>query len=751
MKTMHAPSSFSVSTFRFGLSGLAGAFLLGLLEWIDTNIKLTPVLHSLAERLVFTTYFSMNLLGGAVIGVIAGVAFELSSRLVSPHKTTMPATGSARLLRKLVSGFAVCALASLLLNQQPYVFAYATALLREAEKFSSLTSFVLAYEMPLSYAVVIGLLIGCLSIAIATRASRTWKPWLGLMWILGLIAAIGIFYYVDSRVEVQLYEPSLHQSMFLANVTLSMALAATLWQRFRPLLSQWPSPKARVQRALVFAASLGIIAAIVFTFLWFDKNQNLKTQVFYRTTQAKQYFRLARWVLDFDRDGYSPFLGGGDADDHDAAISPGAGVIVGDEIDNNCIGGDLTPEALANWNAARGGLQVASNPDARRLNLIYIFIDALRSDRLGTYGYARNTSPNLDRLAARSAVFENAYTPSPFTYAALPKFMQSSYWDGHYETWTEVLARNGYKTFLFPSRISFHLERHIKGSSHVYDGAGLRLPEVVDRMVDVIQKAGQDAPFCAYLYVPDPHMPYVKHAEFDFGTSLSDLYDGEIAFTDAALGRLFDWLEKSGRISDTIVVLMADHAESLGERAVYKHSTQLYDEQAQIPMIFYVPGLAPRRVSDYVSSIDLGTTILNSVGIQPPREYIGVSLLPLMRGEPFAHPPVFGEQVYTHDARFVPPEKYTHPASKKFMVITQDGFKLIYNRDYYSFELYNLRDDPGELNNLYDQMPEKARRLRKLVGQFVDITIVSRPPDAEETWIEPPAKRLKRGRKGLDY
>ena len=67
------------------------------------------------------------------------------------------------------------------------------------------------------------------------------------------------------------------------------------------------------------------------------------------------------------------------------------------------------------------------------------------------------------------------------------------------------------------------------------------------------------------------------------------------------------------------------------------------------------------------------------------------------------------------------------------MVVTQDGYKLIYNRDYYTFELFNLKSDPGEVQNLYDQMPEKANELKALLGRFVDIVIVSRPWDADES------------------
>ncbi|HST20568.1 MAG TPA: hypothetical protein VLR90_05600, partial [Blastocatellia bacterium] len=84
-----------------------------------------------------------------------------------------------------------------------------------------------------------------------------------------------------------------------------------------------------------------------------------------------------------------------------------------------------------------------------------------------------------------------------------------------------------------------------------------------------------------------------------------------------------------------------------------------------------------------------------------------------------------------------------HPPSKKYMVITQDGYKLIYNRDYYNFELYNLREDPREERNLYNRMPDKAEEMKRMIGRFVDIVTVSRPPDAEDMWV-PPSSKIRR-------
>src|SRR4029079_7224266 len=147
-------------------------------------------------------------------------------------------------------------------------------------------------------------------------------------------------------------------------------------------------------------------------------------------------------------------------------------------------------------------------------------------------------------------------------------------------------------------------------------------------------------------------------------------------------------------MKDTMIVIMSDHGESLGERGVYLHATQLYNEQARVPLIVYMPGFTPRRIPAYVTTVDLGSTILDLAGINRPESYIGVSLSPLMRGEPFVHPPIYGEQTGEEISQYVRFDQQIHPETKKYMVITPDGFKLIYNRDFSTFELYDLGNDP---------------------------------------------------------
>jgi arylsulfatase A-like enzyme len=139
----------------------------------------------------------------------------------------------------------------------------------------------------------------------------------------------------------------------------------------------------------------------------------------------------------------------------------------------------------------------------------------------------------------------------------------------------------------------------------------------------------------------------------------------------------------------------------------------------------------------------LGPTILHTIGLDYPQECAGVSLLPLMKGEAFTHPPVYAEQTYRYQSFFVRPDQSVSPDTKKYAVITQDGYKLIYNRNAYSFELFNLKADPREERNLFNYEPQRAEAMKKLLGRYVDMISVSRPWDADESqyvWGQPEFK-----------
>ncbi len=728
-QSVQEPERVLASLWNYALVGVAAALLLGLVELIDLNVRLSPVFQSFTERATFCSYFSLNITGGLVVGLFVGLFIRTASLLKTAAERAIARAHKVRPAHKLVAGAGVSAIAAFLLNQQPQIHGHVIEIIREAEKFESLTAPLLNHERSASYLLLMAVVVGCSVLWTATRRLSSFGTIIRVAGVASLVVFIACAYYVDSRFETPLYETSLHRSMFLVCMALSMSLIVAIFSRRPRGRSALASTQRKAAGVLV---AIVLIASVAFTFVNFDKDQNLKTQLFYRTTQARQYFKLAQWALDFDRDGYSSFIGGGDCDDRRADINPGRGEIVGDGVDHNCIGGVLTQQGIADWKLEHSSLHQPPDASSKRLNVIYVFIDALRADHLSAYGYARKTSPNLDKLAARSALFENAFTPAPNTFEALPKFTQGTYWDAHLEGWPEIMARNGYNALLFPRRIST-LRRHVKGMTIIDPAKDGTFEGSINLAIDVLGSVPKDRPFCAYLYSTDTHRPYRPHEEFHYGSSITDLYDGEISYLDFHLGRLFDWMEKSGRMDDTIVVIMADHGESLGERGVFKHSTLLYNEQARVPMIIYSPGLPARSIKDYVSTIDLGPTMLNAVGLDYPKECAGVSLVPLMRGEPFTHPPVYGEQTTQEVSPFVRPDQYVSPEQKKYMIITQDGFKLIYNRDHYSLELFDLKTDPSEVRNLYDRMPEKAAELRNRLGRFIDVVTVSRPWDADES------------------
>lgn len=718
---------YAGSLYGYSLTGGSALLLLTLVEMIDVNSRGSVPFESLAERFRLLSYGGLNVLTGLLIGMLIGLLVIAASLLTKGAARVVTAADRPRMRHRLLIALNIWALLAFALNQEPHVNRYIIGVLREGEKIDSVRNTLLNHERAYAYAVVLAIVFGCWAVLRLTRAIGHRDRAMRITWRVSLAVLIAVAYYVDSRIEVQLYEDSLHLSAYLFSLTVTMALVGSFNVDSRSVFSPTRNKQWRVMGAI------GAVVALSSSFTVFDfgRNQSLKVLVFYHTTQTKESAKVAWWMLDRDGDGYPALMGGGDADDSRSDINPSQIEIIGDGVDNNCIGGDLSAEDVEEWKRTERRVSGASLSAPRRFNVVYIFIDALRADHLGTYGYSRDVSPKIDRLAARSTVFDNAFTPAPNTFEALPKFMQSSYWDGHFETWTETLARNGYNALLFPRRIST-LRRHVKGMTEAYQGTQGRLDYTIDRAIEILSAAPATQPFCAYLYASDPHRPYREHQDFNFGSQLADRYDGEIAYADSQFGRLFEWMESSGRMSDTAVVIMADHGESLGERGIFKHSSQLYNEQTHVPMIIYLPGAKPRRVPDYVSTIDLGTTILDIAGLEPSSGSIGVSLLPFMNGESVDHPPVYGEQTNKQESPYVRPERNVHIETKKYMVITQSGFKLIYDRNISTFELYDLKNDPAESHNLFDRMPERAAELKRLLGRYIDVVTASRPFDADE-------------------
>jgi tetratricopeptide (TPR) repeat protein len=160
-------------------------------------------------------------------------------------------------------------------------------------------------------------------------------------------------------------------------------------------------------------------------------------------------------------------------------------------------------------------------------------------------------------------------------------------------------------------------------------------------------------PFFVWIHLYDPHAPYDPPAPFD--TRFKELYDGEIAYADASLGKLFTYLRQRGLYEHTLIVMMSDHGESLGAHGEAMHGIFLYDETIHVPLLFKLPGqlLSGRRVTSRVRLVDVAPTLLSMLSLPLPPTFQGESLVPLMKGEKKTSPsdlPAYAETDYPHRA-----------------------------------------------------------------------------------------------------
>jgi arylsulfatase A-like enzyme len=294
------------------------------------------------------------------------------------------------------------------------------------------------------------------------------------------------------------------------------------------------------------------------------------------------------------------------------------------------------------------------------VNVVFILVDALRADRLGAYGYSRETSPHLDALAERGVRFENVESQSSWT-----KTSMASLWTARYPRRTgvsrgyhalpqgatvpaEILHRAGFQTaavvrndwvhgiFGFDQGFDLYLRptepRPIAASHH---NPGSERDEVTD--IDVTDLAvaliegRQNRPFLLYVHYMDAHQYLFTDGTPTFGTELSDYYDSSVHWTDHNIGALIDALEENGLIDSTVIVVASDHGEAFMEHGVIGHAKDLHGEVARVPLIIALPDAAGGVVvRQQVANIDIWPTLLDVLGVQPLAAADGRSLVPLI-------------------------------------------------------------------------------------------------------------------------
>jgi choline-sulfatase len=354
---------------------------------------------------------------------------------------------------------------------------------------------------------------------------------------------------------------------------------------------------------------------------------------------------LARRATDRDHDGASYLFGGGDCDDSDPSRSPTAIDVPGNGVDEDCSGSDLPLPRRP-----QPPPQAPRTAIPRDLNLVLITVDTLRID-LGFMGYPRPVSPNLDALAARSTVFDRAYSLASYTGKSLGptmigKYPSETFRDGsHFDTYgpgnvflAERLRNAGFRTMGLASHWYFKPKYGLTQGMDVWDLSALPPESAGDIDGAVTSELLSDAAirllsdpanasrrFFMWAHYFDPHANYVPHPEapdFRPGQKMwgKPLYDGEVWFTDHHLGRLFDFIASQPWGKKTAIIVTSDHGETFDEHGMSYHGVDLWEPLVRVPLVVYVPGVKPHRVKQKRSNIDLVPTVLDLLGVTQPPE-----------------------------------------------------------------------------------------------------------------------------------
>ncbi|MCD4652317.1 sulfatase [bacterium] len=331
-------------------------------------------------------------------------------------------------------------------------------------------------------------------------------------------------------------------------------------------------------------------------------------------------------------------------------------------------------------------------------NVVFLTIEALRSDHLSCYGYEYPTTPNIDQLAKSGVLFEANYTQGGDSIFSLNSILSGvlpwNYRDHQDQMLGTILQEHGISTgyvgydYVLKGgafREEFTEEILLEGNRREVWGQTTSR-QMVGKIIELIDRFS-DQQFFIYSHLLDPHADYVRNSETDkFEGSLHQAYDAEIAFTDMHIGGLINYLAQTNLLEKTVFIITADHGEEFKEHGHLWHGRFLYDESVRTPLIMSLPAIAGRRVKIPVGPVNIAPTIMSIMGLEPLETMDGINLLPLIyHGNPENLPVV---------------EMYIPSGDHSKHGWVYGPWKFIENKMDGSKELYHLESDPGEKVNL---------------------------------------------------
>lgn len=380
---------------------------------------------------------------------------------------------------------------------------------------------------------------------------------------------------------------------------------------------------------------------------------------------------------------------------------------------------------------AAASVQVVSHPESKPagpLNVMILSVDCLRAD-MPWNGYPRPIAPNLTKLVEQSTVYTNAYAISSYTAQSAAAILSGRFASTLYRSGVFFTSYPKANLF-FPEVLAEQKIRSLGWFSHMYFGRGKGLEQGFDvwelvpgitfnaqtdehvtspKMLELglkilgnTENTGQQ--FFAWAHFGDPHDVYVKHPEApDFGNKTRDKYDSEVWYTDQHIGKLLDWARTQPWWSRTALIITGDHGEAFGEHGQYRHAFEIWENLVRVPLVFYVPGAKPQRISERRSHIDLAPTVMDLLGQPPLPQFMGKTLLPEILGK---EPPANREPIALELT-----EDSNNPQRR---AIISGNYKLTVRGRGAAYFLYDLANDPGELKNVAAEQPEKLAEMKTL-------------------------------------